>query len=248
MTNNRIIDLTKKLIRHERSARKCSTPEEAAAFAAKIQQLCIENKIAVEQIDLTTEDTEKRKIGEEVFSAHRTKYRGRGVYVDGQDSRLMRVVSAAHFCQAIVIKGTNCILIVGEEQDRAVTVAMFQFLRRTMRSAATAEEALQLKRRRPIRKFRHYFCLGFINVIDERYREMRAAAENTTTALVRADALVKRYVTEKFEVKESTRRKPKGRMNLDAIFAGSRHAHQVSLSKAVMGQSAKRQEQRLIGG
>jgi hypothetical protein len=47
--NTRIIDLIKKLIRHERSARECSTAEEAAAFAAKIQQLCIEHKIEAEQ-------------------------------------------------------------------------------------------------------------------------------------------------------------------------------------------------------
>src|SRR6266478_9558555 len=98
--NTRIIDLIKKLIRHERSARKCSTAEEASAFAAKIQQLCIDHKIEAEQLQVDDE-TERQGIGEEVFSPYRRRWRGRGVYVSGEDSRLMHVVADAHFCQAI---------------------------------------------------------------------------------------------------------------------------------------------------
>jgi hypothetical protein len=235
--SNRIIDLIKKLIKHERSARKCSTPEEAEAFAAKIQQLCIDHKIEAEQLNVD-DDAAQQGIGEELFSPSRKKWRGRGVYVSGEDSRLMHVVATAHFCQAIVMAQTNCILVVGEEQDRAVCVEMFQFLRRTMRTNAVKEEAEQRRRRRSIRKFRYYFTLGFTRVIDRRYHELREAADNTTTALVRADALVKIYVTEKYETVPHAVRQPKGRQNNDALFAGMRHGHQVSLATNVVGQSS----------
>ena len=53
--NQRIIDKIKKLIKHERSARQVSTPEEAAAFAARIQQLCIQHKIDAETISVDEE-------------------------------------------------------------------------------------------------------------------------------------------------------------------------------------------------
>ncbi len=234
--NTRIIDLIKKLIRHERSARKCSTAEEASAFAAKIQQLCIDHKIEAEQLQVDDE-TERQGIGEEVFSPYRRRWRGRGVYVSGEDSRLMHVVADAHFCQAIVMAQTNCVLVIGEEQDRAVCVEMFQFLRRIMRSAAVMEEALQRKRRRSARGFRYYFTVGFTQTIDKRYRELRAAADNTTTALVRTDTLVRAYVTENYETKSATRR-PNGRQNIDALYAGFRHGHQVDLKTNIVGEAA----------
>jgi hypothetical protein len=41
--------------------------EEAAAFAAKIQRLCIENKISMENIDVDPEDP-RPQIGDEEFA------------------------------------------------------------------------------------------------------------------------------------------------------------------------------------
>ena len=234
--NERIIDLIKKLIRHERSARKCSTPEEAAAFAAKVQQLCIDHKIAAERISVDDETTANAaRIDHEKFATSRSARFGYGVSVRGEDSRLMQIIARAHFCKALSVIQSNCILIVGEEQDRAVCIEMFQYLRSTMRIAAIREEDIQRKRRRTVRRFFYWFCLGFVQTIEKRYAQLRAAADNTTTALVRADALVKQYVAENFETVESKPRRTKGRMNLEAALAGMRHGHAVSLSKNVVG-------------
>jgi len=97
--NTRIIDLIKKLIRHERSARKCSTAEEASAFAAKIQQLCIDHKIEAEQLSLDDE-TAQQKISHDDFVVGRKERYGYRVSVRGEDGRLMNIVAHAHFCAA----------------------------------------------------------------------------------------------------------------------------------------------------
>lgn len=243
--NTRIVELIKKLIRHERSTRRgagtsgmygTSTAEEAAAFAAKIQQLCIEHKIAADQVNVDDEQPTTR-IDEEVFSPYKKRWRGPGEYVTGEDSRLMAVVSTALFCQAIIIPRTNCVMIIGEDQDRAVCIEMFSYLRRSMRSAFTRHQALRRRQRRTIRKARYYFTLGFTRAIYDRYEETRAAADNTTTALVKADTMVRAYVSEKYETKSCTARQPQGRQNHEAYWAGQIHGREVSLATNVIGQA-----------
>lgn len=234
--NDRIIDKIKKLIRHERSAREVSTPEEAAAFAAKIQQLCIDNKIEAEQVNVDNEPERGAAIGDEGYSTGREKkqYWSR---VSGEDNRLMYVVAKAHFCSAFANTGTNIITLVGEEQDRAVCKAMFEYLREAMRRGASVARQAQLKQRRTVRQFRRDFCYGFTAAISERYEQMRAAADNTTMALVRADALVKAYVDSKFKVK--TRENAlDGRKNWAAMNAGMKHGEEVSLATNVTGPSS----------
>ena len=240
--NERIIDKIKRLIRCERSIRKTvgtsglygtSTAEEAATFAATIQRLCINHKIEPAQLHLDDE-TAQAKIDHEEYATSRTKRCGYGARITGEDSHLMHVVSRAHFCQAIGMPRTNCILIIGEEQDRAVCVEMFQYLRRAMRVAAIIEEEAQHKRRRTVRRFKYWFCLGFVQIIEKRYRELRAQADATSTALVKADALVKQYVAENFETKTARGYHAPGRMNLEAALAGMRTAHSVDLKTNVM--------------
>src|SRR5688500_11087673 len=113
----RIIDKIKKLIRHQGGNR---TVEEIAAFAAKINQLCIDHKISAEQVRI--DDEPKETIGEErvAAGAGRTLRYGRGARVPREDSSLMLVVASAHFCHAILIPQSNLILVIGAEEDRAV--------------------------------------------------------------------------------------------------------------------------------
>lgn len=247
--NERFIDRIKKLIRHERHVRRnvgaggC-TPEEAAKFAAKIQQLCIDHKIEAEQISVDEEKPGKG-IGHEDFTTTGRKERyGYRVSVRGEDGRLMHIVAHAHFCEAIVITHSNCITLVGEEQDRAVCIEMFKHLRRTMLAGSRRGEAEQRRARRTARKFHYWYCLGFVQTIERRYRDLREAAENKTTALVKADALVKQYAHEMFEIK-TTSFKAKGRRNLHAKLLGMIDADNVSLAANVV---AGREQVAVSGG
>ncbi|HKO43360.1 MAG TPA: DUF2786 domain-containing protein [Pyrinomonadaceae bacterium] len=230
----RIIDKIKKLIRHEQSARQCSTPEEAAAFATRVQELLIKHKIEMSQVSVD-EEPETSTVGEEtVRSGHYSVRFGRG-YVPLEDSRLMRVVAEAHFCAAIGLPGTNTILLVGAEEDRAISVEMFRFLASTMKRQARAERAIYKQRRLSVRMFLPDFYRGFTNTVGRRYRELRQT--NACTALVRADALVKRYVESNYETVESQPRKRKGRINRNGYFAGVVAGSQVDLGTNVLGGS-----------
>lgn len=233
--NERIIDLIKKLIRHERSARNVSTPEEAAQFAAKIQQLCIKHKIDAENINVEEETATGSQIGDEEYVTGRAR-RTWSSRVSAEDSILINCVAKAYFCCAIVNKGTNLVTLVGEEQDRAVCKAMFEYLRDQMRRGCQIARREQVKRRRTVKRFRYFYCLGFVSAIARRYEEMRGAADNTTTALVRADALVKAHVEANYKTTMRSRSLD-GRKNWAAIDTGTRHGHQVNLATNVVKPS-----------
>jgi hypothetical protein len=231
MSTERIIDKIKKLIRHEQSARQCSTPEEAAAFAGRISELLTRHKIERSEINLDEEPEEK--VGEQEVKTGR-KLRYGGGYVPLEDNCLMNVVATAHFCQAILLTGTNTMLIVGAEEDRAVVVAMFTFLRSTMKRLARREEEATRKRRLSVRKFKPHFYAGFTHAIRRRCEQLRKTTVECT-ALVRADALVKRYVAANHETESAKPRKFKGRLNRPGYFAGVVAGHNVDLSSNVLG-------------
>ena len=230
----RIIDKIRKLIRHEQSARECSTPEEAAAFAGRIQELLIKHKIDMGEVRVDGDPQAERVGNEEVKAGHYSVRFGRG-YVPLADNRMMRVVADAHFCQAIALPGTNTILLVGAAEDRAVAVAMFRFLLTTMKRQARISLAEVKRARRSVRMFKPDFYRGFTNTVDRRYHEMRQT--NSCTALVRADALVKQYVESNYETVEAKPRKHKGRINRHGYFAGVVAGSAVDLGTNVMGGS-----------
>jgi hypothetical protein len=232
MNTERIIDKIKKLIRHERSARKCSTQAEAEAFAAKIHALLIEHKISMSEV-LVDNESEQQRVGEEELPIGKKLRYGRG-YVPLEDNRLMNIVAAAHFCQAILFGGTNIILLVGAEDDRSVAAEMFRFLSSTMKRVARLEEEKTRRARRSVRRFKPHFYLGFTIAIRRRYEKMRET--NECTALVRADGLVKRYIEENHET-ESVRPRTQKRINKNAYFRGVEAGCRVDLKSQVLGGS-----------
>jgi len=245
INTKRIVDKIRKLIRHEQSARTVGTTEEATAFSAKIQQLCIQHKISVDQVRLDDE-AEHERVGEERVRAgsHSVRY-GRG-NVPLEDKRLLSVVAEAHFCQAIGLPGTDSILLVGEEWDRAIAVEMFRFLSSTIKRLARLEEDKTRRARRSVRRFKPHFYLGFTSAVRRRYEEMRAQAEGESTALVRADALVKRYVETNYQtVQVKPRKLP--RVNKSGYFAGVAAGSNVDLNSRVLGGSDASQSNRLPG-
>jgi hypothetical protein len=236
MINERIIDKIKKLIRHEQSARKIGSIAEAAAFAERIQQLLIENKLSLDQVNLS--EDEKEKPGTQ--RVH-TSAGNRGVYTSTPwwDRTLMTVVAKAHFCRSISVAGTNVIMVLGLEQDRAVTLAMFEFLRATMKRLARQEEQARKAARRSVRRFKPSFYEGFLAALHRRYQAMRASVdENQTTALVlaKSDKAVDELMNQ-----HKTGERPaiarQGRVNTAAYYSGLRHGSEVDLSAKVLAET-----------
>jgi hypothetical protein len=232
MDTERIIDKIKKLIRHEQSARLIGNVEEAAAFAGRINELLMRHKIAAEQVSVDNEP-ERPRVGEDRVKAGSYSVRyGRG-YVPREDNCLMQVVAEAHFCKGIAMPGSNTILLIGADEDRAVAIEMFRFLSSTMKRLARRDEEICRRARKSVRKFKPYFYRGFTNTLVRRYFEMRET--NECTALVRADALVKQYVESNYETVESKPRKQKDRINHTAYFHGVVAGSNVDLGTNVIG-------------
>lgn len=230
-----IVDKIKKLIKHEQSARKIGSIDEANKFAGKIQQLCIDHKISLASVESDDDVNASQRIGhEEATSGSRLRY-ARNARVPAEDNRLMQVVAKAHFCQALLVQHSNAIIVIGAQDDRAIAVAMFRFLSRTMKSLARLEKEKCRKARRSIRRFQPHFYWGLTVTVRKRYEEIRRKAESESTALVlvRADQLVKQYMESNFETESATHRK-QPRINKTAYFAGVMHGGRVDLSTKVI--------------
>lgn len=241
--SRRVIDKIRKLIRHERSARGIGSAAEAEAFAGKIHELLLQHKISMSEVTVDDEAEQARVGEEEIPTGGKPRYGS----VRREDNCLMNVVAKHHFCQAIVISGTNLIVLVGAEEDRAVVTEMFQFLSSTMKRLARLEEEKAKAARRSIRKFKPHFYLGFTRAINRRYAKMREVADASSMALVRADALVKSYVRENHNTQAAKPRKEKKRINKGAYFAGVAAGSQCSLGTNVLGGSDASQSNRLPG-
>jgi hypothetical protein len=229
--NQGIIDKIRKLIRHERSARDMGSAAEAEAFAAKIHALLLQHKISMSEVAVEDEQAEPPRVGEEEIPIGGKPRYGS---VRKEDSRLMNVIAKHHFCQAIIIGGTNLVILVGAEDDRAVVAEMFRFLNSTMKRLARLEEEKTKAARRSVRRFKPHFYLGFAGAIHRRYAKMREAADAGSTALIRADALVKSYVQENLKTEPVQPRKEKKSINKNGYFAGVAAGSQVSLGTNVL--------------
>lgn len=109
----------------------------------------------------------------------------------------------------------------------------FDSLLGTMKRLARVEEELTRKKRLSVRRFKPYFYSGFTHAVNRRYEALRAV-DVECVALVRADALVKRYVEENHETEESKPRKSKKRVNRNGYFAGVVAGSQVDLGTNVL--------------
>lgn len=231
-----IIATIRNLIRHEQSARKIGSVQEAERFAEKIQTLLFEHKVSAAQIGEEGDQPEAGRVGEERMPIGRNIRYG-GVRVPLEDSRLMHAIAGAHFCHALVVPQSNVILIIGTEEDRAVVSAMFRFLVGAMKRLARQEEQAARRARKSTRQFKPYFYLGFTSSIRRRYQEIRRKADGESAALVlvRADQLTERYVAENYEAQAIRPRKP-ARINKIAFFSGVAAGSRVDLSTRVMSR------------
>lgn len=228
----RIIDRIRKLIRHEQSARKIGSLKEAAAFAEKIQKLQIEHKISAEQISLVDEGKLKPSCQEVYTTRDDSPCRRSSSW---EDRALLNIVAKAYFCRAITVSGTNVILVLGLETDRAVAIEMFWFLRSTMKRLASVEETARRLAGRSTRRFRPSFYQGFLVALSKRYDAMRLQADQipgTALVLRRSDEAVEELLA-KIKTGERTPQR-RGRINSHAYFAGLRHGRAVSLATKVL--------------
>lgn len=178
--NERILELIKKLLAHEQSARAIGSTAEADAFAEKIQSLCDAYRIGL--ADLNAEQVA------ETIAEIRWLWRDGGFATDKRNAeKWMKLLAAGiaygHECKQVRLAipgGSVGFSFVGVRADAEVCAAMFSVL---LQSGLTAWRNVTDRRFK-----RSSFLWGFALAIGNRYHERRAAAVQNSDA---AQALVR---------------------------------------------------------
>lgn len=202
----KILETLRKLIEHEKSARKIGNQAEAEAFAAKAQELLLKHKLEMTDVEFAEQEREEPVLGE-WFSAQEVLDLPRKVLHDNWIGILLMGISEANFCKLLKQRQSNSFTIVGRATDRDTTKAMFIYLSNACIDMAP-QEALAFFGPSPIPEFKHphqrsfisSFKLGFANAIyrrlERKREELKAGASEQ--GLIRVDQMEK-VVAQKFK-------------------------------------------------
>ena len=241
--NASIIDKVRKLIAHERSARKIGSFEEAAAFAGRIQQLLLDHKLSMSEIELA--DERQPRVGQEVHftTRERIPFKKRDCW---WYRSLLNTVASGLFCRTIGMAGYNIIYVIGREDDRAVTLAMFEYLLATMKRLASAERKAHKRKRRSVRNYTSSFYRGFIGAVAYRFSGLREESTQSNALVLASDAEVDAFAQAHHPDTFLRKRPQFSRINHEGRLRGSVHGRQVSLASNVV--SSGREPKLLLPG
>lgn len=238
-----LADVVRKIAALRRLAAGAGTPEEAAAAAAKAQELMFAYNIAEASVEgagqRSTDPTAGFQNHEGVKAASSWEY------------TLLRGLARANFCHLITSRRTGFLVyrLVGTEANVAAVIDTYDWLRSIINrlsrlSAKEAEQSgeLAFMRSTPT-KWGHGFRVGASEVIADRLTEQRAASEReakaasaaaaatTTTALAIIDNGVKAAVAAFYPNLSHARGRSGGVNSWDGRQAGRAAGASLGLSK-----------------
>lgn len=230
--NEKIIDRLRKLIRHEKSARKMGSIKEAELFLDKIQEELDKHNLSMSEIDI-------REQGIDVEQEYRN------VCFKREWKRLLvQSIAQVNSCQSIY--DSPRMIIVGIKQDREIVYELFSYFSELGEHLATlASKSVKKEEGYIPSKFKGSFMLGYAVTLSwrfrDRHREAMASVEQTSTALVYiGDKLAKSrdFVSNNIPTK-------KGRMsfnvgNDDAYDDGVKAGKSVNLSDKTIEESGRK--------
>ncbi len=193
-------DITAKIAKLHAKAESCEdlgNQEEAAAFAAKVQELLTQYKLDLTEVAIAKLDTEDPM--------------GRGYTKDWGERRVLwqetlgQAVAKAHFCRMLVITSSSMLVYVGRGTDREIAVWVFNYLvdeiRRLSQKAYDRYYWEMEKAGTPweAKGYRNSYVDGFVIAVAERYRKERKEREKdakTGKALIFHTTAIDRYMDE----------------------------------------------------
>jgi len=126
MKGNDVLELLRKLVAHEKSARTVGSIAEAEAFAAKIQTLLAEHKLGMSDVEFAAREAEEPIAWQFVDPADAGFGRTKKGRVPWQIF-LANNVAEANTCQ-VVLAGGNRLYFVGRTSDRELCRVFFLYL------------------------------------------------------------------------------------------------------------------------
>jgi hypothetical protein len=193
--------------------------QEALTFAAEAQKMLAKYKLSLSDLEMEAMEREE-PIGEEAIEGERK------TRVEDWVRALAYVVAGAHFCRAIMEKGSDRVWIVGRPTDRSVCMFIFTTLRRAADEMSDkAARTFRKQQRRAHgetthenRGYRNAWLAGFVERIAERYREENRKMETeqkksggTSLVLVRknAEVAIERFVNANIPLVNTRSRRPR---------------------------------------
>lgn len=245
MQRESVLSKVRKLYAHAESAAKLGNQAEAEAFAGKAQELLLEHKLSMSEVEMQRQD-EDDPMGRIVVEGDQVGV-GKSTYRVHWQQQLASIVARAHFCRIIVYPGSNKIAFVGRNSDRELAIYVYGLLVRTSKDVAETEHKLfaaQCKRAgTPERAqgFKDSWRIGFYTAIKERYAAERAKAQaahsNCTALVVVNDKAVERYMAT-MKLSKGT---PIGsrQINQNGVNAGYKYGQGVNIRSNGIGTTAR---------
>jgi hypothetical protein len=152
-----------------KSAADIGNDEEAAIFAAKVQELLTKYKLTLTEVtdrELEIEDP----FGEETIDSPLGRKSTRVKWAQ----MLATTIARTNFCRLLVIPSSNAVIFVGRDSDRAVAAWLWRWLVELIDTKATAEYHIFGRRCRKAgdvtqaRGFRQGYIIGFVRTVRER--------------------------------------------------------------------------------
>lgn len=250
----RIIDKLKKIQAHADSAREIGNIAEAQAFAEMFERLLTRHKINMSDIDFEKLDVDEPVENNYIDFSKYPDFKVKRSAVQWQ-SVLAQIVAKAHYCDIVRWTGSNKFYIVGRRSDAEVAEYAIITLIRAAGKIARKEYGTFYRKcisedghPHRARGFHDAFLLGFVNRIDERYKELAAKTKSgeTSMALVRIER--ERKAVEDFMKKEREAGSTKAlqsrktwRMNEDGRRRGRELADSINLQGKAVGGKAQGQ-------
>ena len=173
-----MIEKLQKLIAMEKSARSIGNLAEAAAFAAKVQELLFKYNLDMSEVEIKTQEAEEPVDQSRVQGVMRG---GRQRWLE----LLAAIVARSCFCQTLIVPTTTIQIFVGRTSDRMAAATLFLHLatsalelcRRELKAALMEHPWKDTRWRREWRKS---FYLGFVAAIYQRLTVERSELESAT--------------------------------------------------------------------
>lgn len=238
------LELIKKLLAKAASAERIGNAAEAAAFAAKANELCLKHKLELGEVELS-ESVEEAFISENVVTTEPLGQRA-SKKMSAWQTGLLHAIAQAHFCRTVAYRNSKVVNLMGRGVDVALVKYLYAVLAREGERLGNAHyhEARGAARKAGLAmpdQPKRAFLIGYVVVIARRLREMRDTVEQQggPFAIVRfnqADEAADAFQQQRHPKTSLTKHKMNG--DRASFEAGKRAGERANLNPGVGSDTA----------
>ena len=253
----KIVERIKKLHAKAESCKAMGSLEEAEAFATGVQKMLMEYKLEMSVLHMET-DNDEIKIDEEIVDFIDVKGVGYKRHRVGWLERLAKYVSYAYSCDIAIMRGSNMIILIGEEADRQVASFVLTTLARTAHElslAATRKERYRQWKRGTManaRGYRSSWLAGFVTGVGQQIKDrldvMKKDVPALDIVLARTNNALAKYMDDRFKKSTGAAKPTRGPNNREGFTQGLEAGRIVNINAKAVAPARAEQQRQLIQG